>query len=116
MPRILFRNLCAQDWCMKHPDGTAAEFKQYYDHELSNEDKKVRLICSNVQRMQANLFIFPQTYERQSKEAKAKVSLSVSFHRFSHINIYLSETQLKAFGALAPKKGKHTSFIYFTIF
>ena len=45
----LFRNLCAIDWCVKHPDGTAAEFKQYYDHEMSNEDKKVCLIHSNVQ-------------------------------------------------------------------
>jgi len=40
---------------MKHPDGTAAEFKQYYD-EMSNEDKKVRLnYCSNI--MQANFFL-----------------------------------------------------------
>ena len=46
---------------MKHPDGTSAEFKQYYDHEMSSEDKKVRLslnFCLNAQRMQAN-FLLP---------------------------------------------------------
>ena len=37
----LSRNLCAQDWCTAHPDGTRAEFKHYYDHEVSAELKKV---------------------------------------------------------------------------
>jgi len=44
------RNLCALDWCTTHPDGTKAEFKHYYDHEISNELKK--------------------SYEQRSKEAK----------------------------------------------
>jgi hypothetical protein len=67
----LFRNLCAQDWCVKYPDGTAAEFKQYYD-ELSNEDKKVRLIRSNVQIFKELKLIFLPSRSMNSDRKKQK--------------------------------------------
>ncbi|KAG6809263.1 hypothetical protein H0H92_000962 [Tricholoma furcatifolium] len=33
------RNLCAVEWCSKHPEGTTQDFKDYYDN-LSSEEKK----------------------------------------------------------------------------
>jgi hypothetical protein len=30
---------------MEHPDGTVAEFKHYYEHEISDEVKKVSIYC-----------------------------------------------------------------------
>jgi hypothetical protein len=42
--RTFCRNICARDWCAEHPDGTVAEFKHYYDHEIPNDLKKVGLV------------------------------------------------------------------------
>ena len=68
----LFRNLCVIDWCMKYPDGTAAEFKQYYDHEMSNKDKKVRLhlICSNFK--ECKLIFSPRPMNSDRKKPKRR--------------------------------------------
>jgi hypothetical protein len=64
------RNLCARDWCAEHPDGTAAEFKYYYDHGIPSNLKKVGLVIPNCANTVTKFF--GQTYEKLSKEAKAR--------------------------------------------
>ena len=39
---VIFRNVCAQEWCIVSPRGSAHAFKVYYD-AWSTEQKQVRV-------------------------------------------------------------------------
>jgi hypothetical protein len=52
---MFYSNLCARDWCAEHPDGTAAEFKHYYDHEISDDIRKVYLSIYSSEMLSSTL-------------------------------------------------------------